>query len=38
MERNRQLPRFVSQRGNPIDLIISESQLQRFLSQEWREE
>lgn len=37
MERNRQLPRFVSQRGNPIDLIISESQLQRFLSQEWRE-
>ena len=37
MEKNRQLPRFVSQRGNPIDLIVSESQLQRFLSQEWRE-
>ena len=37
MEKNRQLSRFVSQRGNPIDLIVSESQLQRFLSQEWRE-
>ena len=31
------MPRFVSQRANPIDLIVSESQLQRFLSQEWRE-